>query len=62
MKKNRRINRMTNAIDPATTTSKTWGFAPVPCKGGKTTNHDAELKDSECRKIIFGENGGAVNA
>lgn len=22
----------------ATTTSKDWGFGPVPCKGGKTTN------------------------
>ena len=62
MKKNRKINRATNAIDPATTTNKDWGFTPVPNKGGKTTNYDAELKDAECRKIIFGENGGAVNA
>jgi hypothetical protein len=38
MKKNRRINRPTNAIDPATTTSKDWGFIPVPSKFGKTTN------------------------
>lgn len=22
----------------ATTTSRDWGFGPVPCKGGKTTN------------------------
>ena len=22
----------------ATTTAKDWGFGPVPCKGGKTTN------------------------
>lgn len=22
----------------ATTTSKDWGFGPVPCKGGRTTN------------------------
>ena len=40
MKKNRRTNRATNAIDPATTTSKTWGFRPVPNKGGKTTNFE----------------------
>lgn len=36
----------------ATTTAKDWGFGPVPCKGGKTTNSDIgegmihrELKD-----------------
>lgn len=28
----------TNAIDGATTTSKDFGFKPVPKKGGKTTN------------------------
>lgn len=38
MKKNRRINRASNAIDPATTTNRRWGFIPVPGKGGKTTN------------------------
>ena len=39
MKKNyKKVAKMTNAIDSATTTSKDWGFAPVPCKGGKTTN------------------------
>lgn len=27
-----------NAIDPATTTSKDWGFVPVSGKGGSTTN------------------------
>lgn len=27
-----------NAIDGATTTNATWGFKPVPNKGGKTTN------------------------
>ena len=27
-----------NSIDKATTTSKDWGFKPVPNKGGKTTN------------------------
>ena len=24
----------------ATTTSWDWGFGPVPCKGGKTTNYE----------------------
>lgn len=46
-----------NAIDPATTTSKNWGFHPVPGKGGDTRNHDPEMKDAECRKIIFGKAG-----
>lgn len=27
-----------NAVDPATTTSKDWGFIPVSGKGGVTTN------------------------
>ena len=27
-----------NAVDPATTTSKEWGFIPVSGKGGVTTN------------------------
>lgn len=53
-KKNKRINKATNAIDPATTTSKTWGFKPIPGKGGATTNFeipdwmfDRELKEME---------------
>lgn len=48
-----------NAIDPATTTGKTWGFRPVPNKGGATRNHDPGMKDPECKKIIF---GGVKNA
>lgn len=24
----------------ATTTNKDWGFSPVPCKGGNTTNFE----------------------
>ena len=27
-----------NAVDPATATSKDWGFIPVSGKGGVTTN------------------------
>ena len=40
MKKRKFKNRTfgTNAIDPATTTNRDWGFNPVPNKGGKTTN------------------------
>lgn len=43
-----------NAIDPATTTAKNFGFHPVPNKGGATTNFEIpewmfnrELKDME---------------
>lgn len=39
----KKVTRLTNAIDPATTTAKNWGFAPVPRKGGNTTN--AEIPD-----------------
>ena len=28
----------TNEIDPASTTSASFGFIPIPGKGGKTTN------------------------
>lgn len=61
MKKNRRINRGTNAIDPATTTNKDWGYIPVPNKGGKTTNFEIPewMFDRELEEY---RNGGAVNA
>ena len=36
MKKKR--TRKAAGIMAATTTAKDWGFGPVPCKGGKTTN------------------------
>ena len=35
----------TNAIDPASTTSASFGFIPNPGKGGKTTN--AEIPDNQ---------------
>lgn len=35
----------TNAIDPATTTAKDWGFVPAPKKGGNTTN--ATIKEGK---------------
>lgn len=30
----------TNAIDPASSTSVSFGFIPNPGKGGKTTNYE----------------------
>ena len=50
MRKFRFKNRIcgTNAVDGATTTSKHWGFIPVPGKGGATTNTPIpEKKKSE---------------
>lgn len=38
MKKHRFQTIGSNAIDPATTTNRKWGFRPVPNKGGATTN------------------------
>ena len=32
----------TNAIDPASTTSASFGFIPIPGKGGKTTNFEID--------------------
>lgn len=44
--------KATNAIDPATSTARNFGFRPIPGKGGKTTNFsipewmfDRELAD-----------------
>lgn len=61
MKKNRRLNKMSNAIDPATTTAKNWGFVPVAGKGGKTTNFEipAEMFKRELAEYL---NGGIANA
>lgn len=59
-RRNKRIIKGTNAIDPAAPAS-VWGNV-VPGKGGATTNYDAELKDSECREIIFGRKVGKINA
>ena len=50
MKKFQKIG--SNAIDPATSSAKAFGFRPVPGKGGATTNFeipewmfDRELKE-----------------
>lgn len=39
MRKNKRTMKAVRDM-AATTTAKDWGFGPVPCKGGKTTNSD----------------------
>lgn len=39
----------------ATTTSKDWGFSPVPCKGGKTTNCDPTMSVNEAFKACHGK-------
>ena len=60
MRKTKFKNRTfgSNAIDPATTTSKDWGFIPVSGKGGSTTNaeipewmFDRELQDMKEGKL-----------
>ena len=61
MKKNRRTGRATNAIAPATTTSKDWGFIPVSGKGGNTTNFEIPEWMFE-RELEEYWNGGVVNA
>lgn len=50
MKKRKLQTIGSNAIDQATTTNATWGFKPVPKKGGKTNNG------------VIQEKGGAANA
>ena len=40
----------TNAIDPASSTSASFGFIPVPGKGGKTTN--SEIYESILRNKV----------
>lgn len=39
----------------ATTTGKDWGFIPVPCKGGKTTNCDPTMPVVEAFKLCHGK-------
>lgn len=60
MRKTKFKNRTcgSNAVDPATTTSKDWGFIPVSGKGGSTTNalipewmFDRELQDMKEGKL-----------
>lgn len=61
MNKRRSFGTMTNAVDPATTANKDWGFIPVPCKGGKTTNFGIpeSLFKRELEEYL---KGGAIDA
>ena len=61
-KKNGRIFKASNAIDPARSTNKSWGFHPVPNKGGATTNFEipADMFIRELGEYLL--NGGVVNA
>ena len=59
MKRNyKKANKLTNAIDPATTTAKNWGFAPVPGKGGNTYN--TQIPDWMFLREMEEKSGGAV--
>lgn len=59
MKKNyKKLTKLTNAIDSATTTAKNWGFAPVPGKGGNTTN--ADIPDWMFQRELEEMSGDAV--
>jgi hypothetical protein len=59
MKKNyKKLTKLTNAIDSATTTAKNWGFAPVPGKGGNTTN--TETPDRAFQRDTEEKSGGAM--
>lgn len=60
MKKNRKRNNPAYGME-ATTTSKDWGYIPVPCKGGKTTNFEtpADMFKRELAEYLL---GGTTNA
>lgn len=61
MKKNyKKITNLNNAIDPATTTSKDWGFIPVSGKGGNTTN--AEIPEWMFDRELADMMEGNINA
>ena len=49
-----------NAVDPASTTSRDWGFIPVSGKGGKTTN--AVIPEWMFKKELELMEGGVENA
>ena len=59
-KKNGRITKASNKIDPASSTNKSWWFHPVPNKGGATTNFEIPEKMFERELKEFKE--GIINA
>lgn len=54
----KKVTKLTNAIEPATTTAKNWGFTPVPGKGGNTNN--AEIPEWMFLREMEEMSGGAV--
>lgn len=52
--------RLNNAVDPATSTNKDWGFIPVANKGGKTTNFEipADMFKRELKEYLESINEG----
>ncbi len=61
IKKNRRIIKGTNAIDAATSTSKDFGYKPIPGKGGATTNFEIPDWMFDREKEEY-DKGGIINA
>ena len=61
IRRNKRVTKATNAIDPASTTSKNFGYKPIPGKGGATTNFEIPdwMFDRELEEY---KNGGIINA
>ena len=49
-----------NAIDPASTTNKDWGYIPVPNKGGVTTN--SAITEKMFQKELELMKGGVLDA
>ena len=60
MKNYKKVTKLTNAIDPASTRSKDFGFIPVPNKGGATTNF--EIPEWMFKRELEEMEGGVVNA
>jgi hypothetical protein len=56
----KKVTRLHNAVDPATTNNKAWGFVPVANKGGKTTNFEipADMFKRELKEYLEGINEG----
>lgn len=56
----KKLTKLNNVIEPASTTSKDWGFIPVSGKGGKTTNF--EIPEWMFKRELEDLMGGAENA
>ena len=60
IRKNRRTIKATNAIDAATSTSKDFGYKPIPGKGGATTNF--EIPEWMFDRELYEMKEGVINA